>query len=419
MIKTRSLLQTIAIQGLGAIATMLVTIVVARRVGASGQGFWAHFRSILDFMAVVAAYGFPMAFPFMVNVRKVPARALFRFTVGYGAVLAPLLAGVLLLTWSSGLIRLASSTPGIEIALLSTTAAAMTTYAMLRGLVLANGPTSSFNLVTAAAPVSLLLLVVVVPIPRASTLMWISAAGACVALMITVAFWCHSRPKVAAADRGRMPLRDLAVFGGWNFLVSVSAVAGPMITIQWLRAGGVSAAQIGCFSVAVLVQGALLMPANMAGPLVYNSWSQEVSPERVREGYSKLLRHGLVVATVGAVCCALVLPGLLPMVVGEEFDDAVVPAMWLLAAVPFCYWTRLIANLLLAAGHARAYASSGMLRLASIALVLWSVESLTIAHAAATWLLSEVVTLVFQISRQRRLAGWSTRQILGIASAGN
>ncbi len=412
-------MQTIAIQGLGAIATMLVTIVVARRVGASGQGFWAHFRSILDFTAVVAAYGFPMAFPFLANVKKVPARGLFRFTIGYGAVAAPLLAGVLFVAWSSGFIQLASSTPGTEIAFLATTAAAMTTYAMLRGLVLATGSTSSFNLVTAAAPVSLLLLVTVLPIPQTSTLMWISAGGAGLALIITLAFWWHSRPEAAAVEPRPVPLRDLAVFGGWNFLVSVSAAAVPMMTIQWLRADGVSSAQIGCFSVAVLVQGALLMPANMAGPLVYNSWSQEGSRDRVMKGYSTLLRHGLVVSAAGAVCCALVLPGLLPVVVGEEFDDAVVPAFWLLAAVPLCYWTRLIANVLLAAGHARAYASSAALRLASIALVLWLGKSLTIADAAAAWLLAEVVTLVFQISRQRRLAGWSTRQILGIGDSGN
>jgi O-antigen/teichoic acid export membrane protein len=387
-------------------------------MGASGQGFWAHFRSILDFMAVVAAYGFPMAFPFLVNVKKIPARGLFRFTIGYGAVAAPLLAGVLFFAWRSGFVRLASSTPVIEIAFLATTAAAMTTYAMLRGLVLATGPTSSFNLVTAAAPVSLLLLVVVMPIPQTSMLLWISAGGAVLALIITIAFWWHSRPEVDAGASEPMPLRDLAVFGGWNFLVSASAAAVPMMTIQWLRAGGVSSAQIGCFSVAVLVQGALLMPANMAGPLVYNSWSQEVRPDRVMRGYTTLLRYGLVVSVAGAVCCGLVLQGLLPVAVGEGFDDAVVPAFWLLAAVPFGYWTRLIANVLLAAGHARAYASSALLRMAITALALWLTEPLTIAGAAAIWLLSEVVALAFQMLRLRRLAGWSTWQVLGIGSAG-
>lgn len=415
MLRVRTLLQTVMIQGVGVVGTMLISVVIARRLGASGQGFWVQFRSILDLVAAIAAFGFPMAFPFLVNVRKVSDRRLLRFTFVYGISLAPLVAAGLWLVSACGLMQLASSTPATEITLLVIAAVAMTIHSMIRGLALATSPSWTFNLMTAVPPLMTLLLAISWPMSHASALMSMATFAVWLALFVCMTLWWRFRYPDAGRMDVELPVREMVSFGGWNFVVSLATAAVPVLTIQWLRMTGATADAIGCFSVALLIQGALLTPANMAGPLVYNAWSADSDSKQIRRTYARLMRWSFPLALAAAGLCAALLPGLLPLIFGSSFDAALNPAWLLLLGVPVGYLIRLVANALLAAGYAKFYAFASVLRLAAVALVFSALGGQTITQAAVAWVVADLASLIYLAVSLKRQGGWTAAEVAGFA----
>src|ERR1051325_607288 len=134
MLARRDLIRTVLIQGLGAVANVAITTVIASRFGPSGQGFWASFKSLLDVVSVAAAYGFPAGFPFLINVRGVSDVSLLRFSLAYGLFLIPCTAVVVIAAWTAGIVHLASLTPHLEISLITVASAEPAGQAMVRWL---------------------------------------------------------------------------------------------------------------------------------------------------------------------------------------------------------------------------------------------------------------------------------------------
>ena len=416
MLPRRDLLSTVLIQGLGVLATLAVSVVVAHRLGAAGQGFWANFKTLLDFVAVVAAYGFPSAFPFLINVRGLGAQVVLRFTAVYGALLLPSVALALLLAWHLDWIHLQSSDPNAEIALLTLASVAVALHAMLRGLCLATASNAVFNAVSTALPLSLLAFLIAWPVAAPSSLMWAATAATIFGLVASTAIWARLRLRVAPGNGKPIPMRETIAFGGWNFAVAVLMAGTSVYTVQHLSNSGLAPSLIGCFSIAVLVQGALLTPANLAGPLVYNAWSRAAADAARRRSYAHLLRLSLVLSG-GFVGISWLMMPLLPHLFGTGFEAAVSAARLVVLAVPLGYLLRLMANVLLAVGAVRGYALAIAARFVTVVVILNAMSQPTIDGAAVAWIAGEAAAVIFSAGAIRHCLNWSSRDLLGFAPA--
>ncbi len=416
MLSRREAFLAILVQSFGSLATMAVTVVIAHRFGPSGQGFWANFKSLVDFVSTVAAYGFPAGFPFLINVRQVSDLSLFRFSALYCGGLLPLIAIAVWFAWFSGLIRLLSATPDLEIALITLASGALTLNAMIRGLTLAVASTSVFSAVTALPPFLLCALLLAWPLSTINSLMWVASAAALLGLLGCLGFWLtYRRPQADAVTE--TPVRELVTFGGWNFAVSVATALVLVVTLQVLSASGTDVAEIGQFSVAVLIQGALLTPGNMLGPVIYNAWSRAASADMRYASYASLQRLALPIATCACIAIAPLLSEILPVLVGGGFEGALWPTWILLLAVPFGYWLRLMANVLLAVGAAHVYAFSAIARLLSVVAILAFSGAPGIQTAAIAWVTGEVIAVLICVLGLRYSLGWSFSKVMGIRPA--
>lgn len=414
MLPRRDLLSTVLIQGLGVLATLAVSVVVAHRLGAEGQGFWANFRALLDFVAVVAAYGFPTAFPFLINVRGLGAQVVLRFTAVYGALLLPVVSVALLLAWHLDWMHLQSSNPCAEIALLTLASIAVALHAMLRGLCLATASNAVFNAVSTALPLSLLAALIVWPLAAPASLMWAAAAATVFSLVASMAIWARYRSRAAPGAARSMPIRETIAFGGWNFAVAVLMAGTSVYTLQHLSASGLASSLIGCFSIAALVQGALLTPANLAGPMVYNAWSRAAADAARRRSYAHLLRLSLALSG-GFVGISWFLMPLLPRLFGTGFEAAVSTSQLMVLAVPLGYFLRLMANVLMAVGAVRGYALAIAARFVTVVVILNTMSQPTIDGAAVAWIAGEAVAVIFSAGAIRHCLNWTISDLLGFA----
>jgi O-antigen/teichoic acid export membrane protein len=413
MLRQRDIILTVLIQGIGALATMTVTAVVAARFGPEGQGFWASFKSVLDLASVVAAYGFPAGFPFLINVRRVSDLRLLRFSLVYGLILIPGVWVAITIAASLGLMHLASPTPRLEVGLLAAASAALAVQSMIRGLSLATTSTEIFNVITALPAAMLLLTIAVWPVGQETMLMSVAVTSAFVSVVACLALWLkYRRQQPDAAEK--TPYAELFSFGGWNFVVSVTMAAIPASTFQILTAHGVERREIGWLSLAILVQGALLTPANMVGPVLYNAWTRVDDAEARRESFAHLHRMAFVWSIVASAAAAVVLAFARPWLATRDFA-AVVPLAWiLLAAVPFGYSSRLMANVLLASGAARSYAVATAARLGAIIAVLLLAGTPSTRTAAIAWVVGEASALVVSAAIIVASLHWSWPDALGL-----
>jgi O-antigen/teichoic acid export membrane protein len=246
--------------------------------------------------------------------------------------------------------------------------------------------------------------------------MWIASAAALLGLFGCLAFWLiYRRPRQDAMTK--IPVRELVTFGGWNFAVSVATALVLVVTLQMLSASGADVAEIGKFSVAVLIQGALLTPGNMLGPVIYNAWSRAPNADTRYASYASLQRLALPVAICACITVAPLLREILPVLVGDGFEGALSPTWILLLAVPFGYWLRLMANVLLAVGAAHVYAFSAIARLFSVVMVLVLSGAHGIQAAAIAWVAGEVIAVLICMLGLRYSLGWSFGMVIGIRPA--
>jgi O-antigen/teichoic acid export membrane protein len=409
-----TMLMTLLIQGAGILATLGVTLVISARLGPAGQGFWASFKSMLDLASVIATYGFPMAFPFMVNVRAVSPIALARFTAFYCVAGVPVIAAGLGLASSGGLVVLASDKPAFEIAVIALAAAAVAGHAMMRGLALATTSTSTFNVISSIPPLALLFGVLVVPAADPNYLLSIALGSTVGSLVICSWLWLTKYERPTGNPVVSFQWGDLLGFGGWTFVVNVLAAVAPVLLLQMLIFVGVDRASIGSLSIALLVQGALLAPANVIGPLLFNAWSKESDIRRQANSYRYMLRLAWIGSSGVVLIAGPITAWLLPEMLGSDFERAVEPAWIMMASVPAAYWLRIMANVLLSSGMASWYAVASLARVVTLAFALLMWPAMDILAASWIWVFGDFVLCIALATVIRVRFGWPLVCLLGI-----
>lgn len=416
-INYRGLLGSIVIQSIGTITTIGLTFVVARKLGAVGQGFWAAFKSMVDFIAVLIAYGLPLAATHLINNLNISDKNLVKFSIKYSLIMLPVVACCVYVSSSIGLVKQLSSAPDLEIIMLTLSSVALAAYSIIRGIILGSCTAKVFNIVTFLLPAITLLVLMLWPLADIGGLMGVISTSALITLGGAAGCWWLGRNKKHDLAGGTLSFRLLVGFGGWNFMATLAVSFLPILLIQWMSFTGYSIAEVGVFSITLLIQGAVLTPANMVGPLLYKEWAL-VNKDLFHNSYVNILRVSLFLSVVLTIIAFIFLDQVLAFMLGSDFIDAVLPAKILLMTVPIGYGLRVILNAMLAIGEVKYYVYALFWKTIFLALFLFVFSPASLIKVVMLLAASEVICLLHLVLSGKKAMGWTMAQMIGMQKIG-
>ncbi len=412
LLSNKTLAVSFGIQVFGVVATFGTSIFVARTLGASGQGHWATIRSVVDLVAVIMCFGLPTAIPYFVNVKRIAGAALIRAGILWLIFCFPV--GLLLLITAKGMALLSPEfLTNHAVWLLATASTLLAAHGLWRALCLASSSTAIFNTATVAYPLSQLAVLVIMQPEDLLRLLYCAAIGPLAAIVISVILWIGFRHEEKPDVLYKIPIKAMASFGISNVAVSGLTAAQPAIAIASLSHVGASDSVIGLLSVALLAMGAMLMPANILGPVIYNAWTRNIGHDEIVSQYRRLFRASFLVATFSVIVVIPITPLILEKIFGHEFYAAAEPTQILLLAVPLGYGFRLMVNALMSNGNMLPYSLVTLIRLISMVILIQIPTELDVISVAWAWLTGELIAFVSMAMLIRKTYGWRIRDVLG------
>jgi hypothetical protein len=293
----RQLLVSFGLQGAGAAAVLLATLLLGARLGPEVQGAFSHIKAEIEFVAAFAMFGLPQALFFYVKSGAMSGRAALRWALGCALLALPVAA-----VYASWRHAGEGATAGV---LLSLAVAAAVAHGQLRALLLVRERTAWFNVIT-ALPQLLVLLGVLHVVTRGAvdapawSALFALACGVAAAIS-----WARLRsapelPTTAA----QVGWRALGHYGLAAWLTAALVTAAILLVQRWLEAAQGRAA-LGQFTMAMTLVQVPLTPISYAAPLLLRRWMERpgaVASRRVAAAmFGLLLGAALLVWVVASM----------------------------------------------------------------------------------------------------------------------
>jgi O-antigen/teichoic acid export membrane protein len=303
----------------------LLTVIVARELGPSGQGVFATAFSLSLILVQLGSLGLPVSNPYFAARDEQAQRAIVMHSLWLAVLVAALLA--------AGAVAVRAVAPGalpgigwLELALtLAAMPAALATL-YLQGVLLGQQRMVAYNLVEVVQAVSslvALLIALAVADVDIATVLLVLASGRYIAFVFALFALRHVLLGPGAHRPGLM--RGLLVHGGKVYLVGF--VIFVLVRLDLLLVNAlVGADDAGQYSIAAYIAEGLVLIPMVIGinllPRIAKTTGSETSAEVLR----------LVVLIWGAIC-VLSAPGAaigIPLLFGDSYDGAIELYLWLL-----------------------------------------------------------------------------------------
>jgi len=407
----QKLFVTVLFQLVGSVSTVLVNVVVARRYGPIGQGYLSYYRSAVDLLMNIGLFGFPQAFIFLINAKKLSVGWAVKFSNRYSVVFGVLLGIVALLSHASGFAE-KNGFNLIGVMSLVFASIGMILHGMYRGICLSTKSNNLFNIVSILPAVATFIIYLAWNTPDYNRLVLASVAASAASAMFPMFLF---REHLS----GKWNLeKDLAVsaakYGFWSLVPSITASATIVGTYAILRQGGASEATSGNFSISLLFLTAGIVPLNMVAPILFNDWAGERWREGAHQSYVLLSHLGLMVSVAGIVFAFVFVGPLTKIVFGNRFIESLISTQVLLFGLFPFYQNRLLSSISLAIGHPSAIAISSIIRMGAVFGILYFF-SLSLLSTAFAWVIGELTCMFYMCSAVARKTGWPITHVAGIS----
>jgi O-antigen/teichoic acid export membrane protein len=388
------LLGSMAIQALGAAATLGIGIVVAVWQGPESQGHYGLVRSTADLLLALALFGLPQSLVHAINQQHVRPAMLLRWAQRYVVALLALALASTLLAEATGGAWMPSwlASPWMWCALL-VGSVGWVLQGMLRVFVLCRGSSIQFAWVSVMPALTLAVVVcAAVAAGRSDFELALLASGVTSALL---AMW-QLGAVVHRADwhAGGLPQWRPLLAGGLHAFAQTLALAlQPWASLHLIAWQGASPAAIGHFVFAAYVYQVFALPVSFVAPLLFARISR-ASGQGQAFPIGARLRPALAWTVAGAVFAALVLPLAVPALLGPAYAPSTWACVWMALCGPALLLNRLGVAVLLGRGQLRATTAHALWRALALPLAMllcWAVHwADTVTMAAFAWLLVEV-----------------------------
>lgn len=291
---SRRYLFALAIQSLGPLSMLLLSLAITQVQGPRVQGEFATARAWLDLIVVVGLFGLPQSIVLAVNRADTSRRILFGWAARYA------LGGLSIVAVAVWV----ASRAGADLVSLALLFAAATWILMgiWRSILLTADDGLRFSIVTVIPTIAVVALaggVMLAALPLDANLDVIFAGAGAVATVICLAI--VRRPVFALAQEGRPPdYRRLFTDGTDVLVMNVSSSLQVYLCYHILGRVG-SAADVGYFSIALLLLNAFNFPLQSLSPMLLNRWSRMSSDDVLSAGRRHVLEIAALLLVLSAV----------------------------------------------------------------------------------------------------------------------
>ena len=287
------------LQGAGAAAVLLATLLLGAQLGPEVQGGFSRIKAEIEFVAAFAMFGLPQALFFYAKSGAMSGRTALRWALACTLLALPVAAGY-------GLWRHADE-DAVAIVLLSVAVAGAVAHGQLRALLLVRERTVWFNVIT-ALPQLLVLLGVLHVVARgaAEKHAWFALFALACGVAASIA-WARLRSVPEAPAAAQIGWRALGHYGLAAWLTAALATAAILLVQRWVEAGQGRVA-LGQFTMAMTLAQVPLTPISYAAPLLLRRWMEQPGAQASRR-------------VAGSVFGALLISALLMWVVATAWPD--------------------------------------------------------------------------------------------------
>jgi O-antigen/teichoic acid export membrane protein len=394
------LASAVVIQGAGAVAALLASVMISRRYGPGIQGSYVSSRSWIDLASQVAVFGLPQAFTHALSSGSltVPEAAHIN-----GALLAALIL-VAFLCAKAGVIPLLAAAGML----------AATIHMLFRPLVLAARPSPVFNLISIFPNLCLLAGTFLITLGGYSDVQVLIAGSFALGAILTLSVIGSELPGRWFSWPCRSGIRRITTYGLWSAITPLALQATITGTYQILSSSRDGAVLTGLFSLPVLLITSATVPLNMVAPLLFKRWAADFAQERSTASFSTAARYAAILSLAATPGFVLGSTLLLTRVFGAKFEPAIAPCLVLSCSTYGFLMSRLLGTALLAFGSPRLYALSSVARAAVIFLLLWAGWRRSLVGCALSWAVGDGVTLLLSAAGIARVTGISLAEAIGL-----
>ena len=260
----RQLLVSFGLQGAGAAAVLLATLLLGARLGPEAQGGFSRVKAEVEFVAAFAMFGLPQALFFYVKAGAMSGRSALRWALGCALIALPI--GALYAAWHRE--------AAWAMSLMALAVAAAVAHGQLRALLLVRDRTVWFNVLT-ALPQVLVLVGVLHVLARGTvdTMQWLALFTVAYAVCASVSWWRLRAAPDATAETG-VGWRALGHYGLAAWLTAALATGAILLVQRWVEAAQGRAA-LGQFTMAMTLVQVPLTPISYAAPLLLRRWMEQ------------------------------------------------------------------------------------------------------------------------------------------------
>lgn len=310
----------LAIQGLGPLSMLALSLTITQAQGATAQGEFAATRAWIDLVVAVGLFGLPQSIVFAVNRAGVSRHLLFRWAVLYAL-------GCLFIGGAAAWLTASAETVAASLAF-AFAAATWILTSIWRGILLTIDDGVRFNLATVIPTLAVVVIttgVLLAKLPLGTNLEAIFAGAGAVALVICLAI--VRRPVFEAEQIGRPPdYRQLFAQGLDVFILTVCSSLQVYLCYRMLGHFGM-AADVGQMSIGLLMLNALNFPLQSVSPLLLNRWTKSTAVDALSAGRPQIRALAALFFALSAIA---VVAGVVATPLLFKVGDYPPPAMWLL-----------------------------------------------------------------------------------------
>lgn len=259
----RQLLVSFGLQGAGAAAVLLATLLLGAQLGPEVQGGFSRVKAEVEFVAAFAMFGLPQALFFHVKSGAMSGRAALRWALACALLALPIAS--LYAAWRGQ--------SGIALGLMGVAVSAAVAHGQLRALLLVRERTAWFNVLTALPQVLVLAGVGhVILRGAADAAQWLALFTLAYAVAAAISWWrLGAAPDAPVATH--VGWRALGHYGLAAWLTAALATAAILLVQRWVEAGQGRVA-LGQFTMAMTLVQVPLTPISYAAPLLLRRWME-------------------------------------------------------------------------------------------------------------------------------------------------